>query len=419
MNKIGYYTLFSIAVCGFHNIIHAQEQRQYVISGQIIDRDDHVLLLAKPFERFDHQHDTIRVTEGTFEHIVLGEPETVRKLIFGSELARGAFRSVDFFLEGDTIDFLLHPTDRFEENRISGGPLNKELKAFNTATVSTFAPPFDVLYAKRDSLFNDGNYYSEPYWMLLEAINDADTDQRLVLFRQRDSLEQAKLDLTADGNRLREEMIALQQKTIAWRYAYIAENPSPISLYLLLNDLLYEKENKAIVQSVAAVYPDYAGRFPNHPYIANLEQMLRGILGIAIGGRIIDFEAPDLKGDYYQLSQLLTEKVMLIDFWGSWCGPCIAKTRTMVPLYEMYKDKGFGLVGIAREFKNTDALHVRLEAEDFNWVNLVELDDQQSIWKKYGMSNAAGMMLLVDRQGKILAINPTANEVQQLLDQVL
>jgi len=419
MKKIIQKTLLFVIALVFQHAAHAQQHRQFVIRGQVIDRDDSELLLAEPFGRFDKQHDSVRIRDGAFEHTFEGEPESVRKLIFGSELARGAFRSIDFFLDRDTIDFLLYPTERFNENRISGGQLNDELWAFNTSFVNAFDARFSLLYATRDSLYKAGNFYTERYSAMMEELNSADSDRRVVLFRQRDSLENAKLDLTEDGNRLRDVIAALQQETVTWRYDYIAERPSPVSLFLLVTDLYYQRENPAIVQAIAAIYPDYAAHFPNHPYTSALEEMLRGVLGVVVGGHIIDFEAPDLADAYHRLSDLLTEKVLLIDFWGSWCGPCIAKTRTMVPVYEAYHGKGFGIVGIAREFGDTHALRARLEQEAFTWVNLVELDDQQGIWKKYGMSNAAGLMLLNDQQGEILAINPTADEVRQLLDQLL
>ena len=419
MNYSLYTLLFAAFILGTRPVTFAQQQRTYVLRGQVIDRDDRVLLSADPFVRFDRQHDSIPIVGGAFQHTFQGEPETVRKLIFGGELERGSFRSIDVFLDRDTIEMSLYPTERFEENRISGEPLNAAARLFNHTLYTKFEQRFQPLYAKRDSLYIAGNYYSEQHQALMAALDDADMDQKVVLFRQRDSLVKEKLDLTADGNRLRDEMMALQQEAAAWRDTYITENPSPVTLFFLLNDLYYRRTDSATVQAVAAVYPGHAARFPDHPYTADLQEALQGVLGVTVGGRIIDFEVPDLAGTHHRLSDQLTEKVMLIDFWGSWCGPCIAKTRTMVPLYQQYKDKGFGVVGIAREFKDTKALRNRLEQESFDWMNLVELDDQQGVWEKYGMSNASGMMLLVDHTGEILAVDPTAAEVRQLLDQLL
>lgn len=116
---------------------------------------------------------------------------------------------------------------------------------------------------------------------------------------------------------------------------------------------------------------------------------------------------------------LILNKIALIDFWGSWCGPCIAKIRLVVPIYNKYKNKGFAVVGIAREFQSTDALKLRLSKEQFSWTNLVELDDKQKIWNRYGISNGVGLMVLVDRDGTILAIDPKPEEIEKILQKKL
>lgn len=45
----------------------------------------------------------------------------------------------------------------------------------------------------------------------------------------------------------------------------------------------------------------------------------------------------------------LKEKVAMIDLWVSWFDPCRRKSQSMIPVYEAYKDKGFTIVGVARE----------------------------------------------------------------------
>ena len=99
--------------------------------------------------------------------------------------------------------------------------------------------------------------------------------------------------------------------------------------------------------------------------------------------------------------------------------PCRAKTKMMIPIYEKYKDKGFEIVGVAREFKNTERMKQAIAQDKYPWLQLVELDDGQKLWTRYMLGNAGGGVFLVDRDGTILAVNPKPEEVQKVLEQKL
>ncbi len=88
----------------------------------------------------------------------------------------------------------------------------------------------------------------------------------------------------------------------------------------------------------------------------------------------------------------------------------------MVPLYDEYKDKGFTIIGVAGEFKNTDRLVKFLKKEKWEWTNLVELDRKNKIWQKYGVDGGGGGIFLIDENGLILAKDPTATEVRKELE---
>ncbi len=135
-----------------------------------------------------------------------------------------------------------------------------------------------------------------------------------------------------------------------------------------------------------------------------------------IGNQFVDFSAPNLEGNEIKLSDEIEGKVALLDLWATWCGPCIAKSKTMIPLYEEFKDKGFTIVGVAGEFDNTDRLISFLEKEKWPWLQLVELDKQNSIWTKYGIDNSGGKIFLIDNAGKIIAMDPTTDEVRKELE---
>lgn len=144
--------------------------------------------------------------------------------------------------------------------------------------------------------------------------------------------------------------------------------------------------------------------------------LINAIDYIKVGKKFTDFSAPDLNGNTVKLSGKIDGKVALLDLWATWCGPCIAKSRTMVPVFNEYKDRGFTIVGVAGEFENTDRLVRFLEKEKWPWLNLVELDRENNIWQKYGVDNSGGKIFLIDQNGIILAKDPTAQEVRRELE---
>ena len=91
------------------------------------------------------------------------------------------------------------------------------------------------------------------------------------------------------------------------------------------------------------------------------------------GGRYVDFEVPDLGGSKVRLSDIIKGKIAVIDLWASWCMPCRAKAKMMIPIYEKYKDRGFEIVGVAREFKNTErmkqAINCRINTLGCSWLS--------------------------------------------------
>jgi thiol-disulfide isomerase/thioredoxin len=124
--------------------------------------------------------------------------------------------------------------------------------------------------------------------------------------------------------------------------------------------------------------------------------------------------AEDADGKEVNLSELIKGKVALVHLWASWCGPCRRHGMEMIPLYEAYKDKGFTVVGIAREQKKESMLNAR-NRDNYPWTDLLEMNDKNGIWTKFGIGNAGGGEFLVDAEGNFLAVKTSPEEVREIL----
>lgn len=91
----------------------------------------------------------------------------------------------------------------------------------------------------------------------------------------------------------------------------------------------------------------------------------------------------------------------------------------MIPLYEAYKDKDFTVVGVARERDNDSAMRKAVQQDGYPWLNMLEIGDRTRLWERYGAGNAGGRTVLVDATGTILVLDPTAEEVEAILQRLL
>jgi hypothetical protein len=91
----------------------------------------------------------------------------------------------------------------------------------------------------------------------------------------------------------------------------------------------------------------------------------------------------------------------------------------MIPVYEKFRDKGFVIIGVANEYRNTEAFQAAVKKDRYPWLNLIELNNANGIWDKYNIAGSGGCTYLIGRDGKILAIHPDAAELERMLLKIL
>lgn len=397
----------------------ALAQNPVTLKGKVIGRDSKTMFII-PRTVSDRSKDKpiIKIVNNEFSYTFMPKNVEAYEIVFEDEYKQGSWIPVIFFPDTTQIEMQLYAMDNADKNQIKGGSINQDYFVYKAMEKHRYQTTRDRLSKQTELLNEVGNYRSKEYVELMAQIRKAkDQTEKLPLYQQQEELQKTGKDLTPEGLKIRNSYDSLSKDLIKWKYAYVKQNPSLSNYFLIYDDVQYHaKNNRDLAMRIDEAYKQYAKLFTDHWYTKVVGDAIGGIVKIFPGNQFVDFTAPDLSGRPYTLSEQIKGKVALIDLWGSWCGPCIAKAQLVVPIYKKYKNKGFTVVGIAREFKNTDALESRLKKEEFSWLNLVELDDKAGIWNKYAISNGAGIQVLVDTNGKILAVDPTAEELVRILE---
>lgn len=145
---------------------------------------------------------------------------------------------------------------------------------------------------------------------------------------------------------------------------------------------------------------------------------------VTAGATATDFSARAIDGKTVRLSEYLGKQAILLNFWQTWCEPCVAEFPHLRRMYESNKAKGFVILGVAMDGPETVA-NVPAFAKR-NQLNFpVVLDEDSQVASLYNPKKSAPLSVLIDKTGKIAAIregyNPgdeeyLAKEVAKVLD---
>lgn len=134
-------------------------------------------------------------------------------------------------------------------------------------------------------------------------------------------------------------------------------------------------------------------------------------------GKELEIVGPTLKGESFNIASL-KGKVVLVDYWATWCGPCIGELPNVKAAYAKYHDKGFEIVAISLDNTRED-LEKFVKEKELPWTQIIFTEKKDMGWsnplaKKYGV-NSIPATFLIGRDGKVIARDLRGNALEAAL----
>ena len=137
----------------------------------------------------------------------------------------------------------------------------------------------------------------------------------------------------------------------------------------------------------------------------------------SIGQQAYEITLPDVKGVIQKLSDQ-KGKIVLVDFWASWCGPCRKANPGLGVLYSKYKDKGFEIFGVSID-EEKSAWKKAIANDRIRWKQVIAPGGWEAPialeWKIEQIPSS----FLLNAEGKVIARDPSKEEIENHLKSIL
>lgn len=154
------------------------------------------------------------------------------------------------------------------------------------------------------------------------------------------------------------------------------------------------------------------------PQIQEMAKSFEGTLRrMSLPGNPLELKGTLMDGSPFDPASV-EGKVVLVDFWATWCGPCVAEIPNMLEQYEKYHDKGFEIIGISLD-QDRDALDSFVTDRKIPWPILHEKEGggQHPLAEYYGI-NAIPQLILIGRDGNVITLNARGEKLAEELAQL-
>ncbi|WGD34558.1 TlpA disulfide reductase family protein [Olleya sp. YS] len=354
---------------------------QYVINGHSFSDALTTVYLHKFENRIPVIIDSVTVVDKKFQF--KGDIDTPDYYSLSSNLSNKRFR---LLIDASKINVFLNETIE-NSSSYSSTPIQKDYAAYSKKMYSFRNKGVDLYYNLKGDFSN-------------KSISKLRKD-RSALFKQ--TGEYTRQFIQDNPNSyfttlvIKENIDAYGHQKLREFYNSLSPEIKSMASVKAIDSLIIEKENyvaKPIpikAETVAKTYEEYRPK------------------AYSLSGK-------NQYGETMSLNSIPRGKVVLLDFWASWCGPCRASNPNLVALYNKYNADGFEIMSISEDKGQAEwisAIHV----DNLNWDYHI-LDKNKSIAFRYGVESIP-FKLLIDKKGRIASEKISGRKLEQRIIELL
>lgn len=346
-----------------------QEKITFVLKGQIFNAESNIVKMVQNDGKENHEVATIKLDKkGFFEQKITLKNKDYYVLSLGDN------QSINLIIEGnDTIKVYGDGSKLFFHSNI----VNSES--------STAMMEFLRVSAQYKHKLDSANAYLQ-----------ANQDKK---------------------NEIQQEFQTTYQGFLGERQNFITHNAHSPALIAVISAINIEQEFE-IYETIVNELKNSFGDSPTvqrivKEYDLNKAQMIAR-MPIGPGSMAKEIALPNPAGDTMRLSDY-KGKVVLIDFWAAWCGPCRRENPNVVKLYEQYQSKGFEVFSVSLD-KTKEAWVQAIEQDNLIWdAHVSDLKFWNSSAAKDYKVSSIPFTVLIDREGKVIGTNMRGQELANAL----
>ena len=184
---------------------------------------------------------------------------------------------------------------------------------------------------------------------------------------------------------------------------------------ILAQELGYELSGQELLDEIAAFTPE----MQRTTLLTQLREQAEARLRTEVGQPFIPFEAPDAAGREITLSSVVSaNRYVLLDFWASWCGPCMGEVPHLKKAYDAFRKKGFEIYGVSLD-KDRDKWLTAVEQNDMQWMQVCSLEAFDDPGARAYAVQAIPSNFLIAADGTIVAKNLRGEALYEKLAELL